>query len=482
MENIHLKTVDPISQSLLRAVARRGLSLNWERYEGLQPTDGFQRLGLSCPYGCMEGPCRIDPFGYGPDQGLCGLDRDSMVSAFLLRLVLLGTMQCFQGVFQEPRMDPVIEALSEPFAKKYGRGYPSASDLLEGSKMLDRPDASPEEMLLQCFRLAILVLHQLASVQGPVSRWPCRVGYGLASRERPSVGVAGGVSPETVRILEAVQGKGILSLGDWIGGEDQFLPFLCTSGEAELAIGSGLLDALILSPGADPGLIKTTEAAEVPWIKSRNIDDPREVFKLAEGHFHAKGGEIPIEGMPPVEEGDVLASDKALEEWLGQGEWPGYALVGGSDSLSFSLGWIPVELAKAMEADGFPAFGWGDAGLWLLKGGLHRETGDRPGRPLLHPTSGPLQFIRVLAKREELNKLKGVCWTGMRGCQELVLAIGTALLGIRVSIASPLPIWGSPLVRDLLQSAIEELGGGLAHYDHPAELSELRTWFLGQEG
>ena len=47
MESIHFKTVDPVSQELLRGASRRGLGLNWERYEKQQPQDGFLRLGLS---------------------------------------------------------------------------------------------------------------------------------------------------------------------------------------------------------------------------------------------------------------------------------------------------------------------------------------------------------------------------------------------------------------------------------------------------
>ena len=59
--------------------------MNWERYERQQPQDGFVRLGLSCPVGCMQGPCRIDPFRRGAEKGICGLTGDGMVAAFLLR-------------------------------------------------------------------------------------------------------------------------------------------------------------------------------------------------------------------------------------------------------------------------------------------------------------------------------------------------------------------------------------------------------------
>ena len=93
METIHFKTVDPVSQDLLRNASQKGIGLNWERYEKQQPQDGFLRLGLSCPYGCMQGPCRIDPYGRGPQSGICGLDRDGMVAAFLLRLSLQGALE-----------------------------------------------------------------------------------------------------------------------------------------------------------------------------------------------------------------------------------------------------------------------------------------------------------------------------------------------------------------------------------------------------
>ena len=48
MESIHVKTVDPVGQELLRGAAAKGLDLGWERYERLQPQDGFLRTGLSC--------------------------------------------------------------------------------------------------------------------------------------------------------------------------------------------------------------------------------------------------------------------------------------------------------------------------------------------------------------------------------------------------------------------------------------------------
>ncbi len=39
----------------------------------------------------MQGPCRIDPFGEGPDRGVCGATADTMVARGLARAIAGGT-------------------------------------------------------------------------------------------------------------------------------------------------------------------------------------------------------------------------------------------------------------------------------------------------------------------------------------------------------------------------------------------------------
>src|SRR4030066_2110250 len=108
MDTIHLKTVDPLSQELLKSAYQRGIKINWDRYEKLQPQDGFLRVGLSCPFGCLQGPCRIDPFGRGPDRGICGLDRDGMVSALLLRLTVQGALEAMKELPSLEKVPPLF--------------------------------------------------------------------------------------------------------------------------------------------------------------------------------------------------------------------------------------------------------------------------------------------------------------------------------------------------------------------------------------
>src|SRR5450830_1228688 len=148
METIHFKTVDPVSQDLLRDASRKGIGLNWERYEKQQPQDGFLRLGLCCPYGCMQGPCRIDPFGRGTQSGICGLDRDGMVAAFLLRLSLQGALETMA---LHPGLGNTEITLPAPLASKaaavpgaMGSQPLSFAEILESVRMLARPSAVPE--------------------------------------------------------------------------------------------------------------------------------------------------------------------------------------------------------------------------------------------------------------------------------------------------------------------------------------------------
>ena len=163
METIHLKTVDPVSQELLRSAAQRGIELPWERYEKLQPQDGFLRLGLSCPFGCMQGPCRIDPFGRGAQKGICGLGRDEMAAGMLLRLCLQGAMDALgsaaasDGV-PEVQFSATLGKMVSLALSENGQADLSADDIVKASTMLGRSSFTCQELIAQAFRLSLLTL------------------------------------------------------------------------------------------------------------------------------------------------------------------------------------------------------------------------------------------------------------------------------------------------------------------------------------
>ncbi len=84
------KSTDPAVRSLLEISHEKDYSTIWDRYEEQQPQCGFGSLGICCKI-CMQGPCRIDPFGENATRGACGADADLIVARNLLRSIAAGT-------------------------------------------------------------------------------------------------------------------------------------------------------------------------------------------------------------------------------------------------------------------------------------------------------------------------------------------------------------------------------------------------------
>ena len=67
-----------------------GIEMVWERHDEQDPHCGFGTLGLCCK-NCNLGPCRIDPFGEGPQVGTCGADRDVISARNMARHAAAGS-------------------------------------------------------------------------------------------------------------------------------------------------------------------------------------------------------------------------------------------------------------------------------------------------------------------------------------------------------------------------------------------------------
>jgi hypothetical protein len=484
METIHFKTVDPVSQDLLRAASQKGLDLNWERYEKQQPQDGFLRLGLACPYGCMQGPCRIDPYGRGADRGICGLDRDGMAAASLLRLTLQGVMEAMH-LHRADCSDAQI-AWSAPLDKKAVaamekfRGAPlSTREIIESVLMLSRPSATPEALVRQSLRLALLGIG-LAERDRKTEKSPgfmgCRAGYGLLAGDAITIGMAGAIPDALVRALveEAAGLKNpevrLVSLGDWIPAGNDVVPIVCTSGEAETVLASGRFNLLLAGPRTDPGLLALCTKMNVPLVSSVDTSGAAAIIKQARAAFDRR---IPASFAPDatlIGKGKLSLGAAEVETALKDGRSTKVALLGGADTLLQSLGHLPVELAKALRGENHAVASWGDAALWMVKADL--PVG------ILDADEGPLSAVRVLAAKGKLTALKGICFTGLKDCREFAFALGLAALGLKVSLAVPLPLWGSEKVRTTLRENLAAAGGLLTHLDHPAKADELLDWFL----
>ena len=84
-----VNTITADGRLLLKKMERDGVDSVWDRFQAQLPNCGFCEMGLSCRI-CVMGPCRIDPFGEGPQRGVCGADADIMVARNLGRMIAAG--------------------------------------------------------------------------------------------------------------------------------------------------------------------------------------------------------------------------------------------------------------------------------------------------------------------------------------------------------------------------------------------------------
>ena len=83
------RSADPATVEMLGHVAAENLSVAWDRHEAMEPQCGFGQLGICCR-NCTMGPCRIDPFGEGPTEGICGAGADIIAARNLIRMIAGG--------------------------------------------------------------------------------------------------------------------------------------------------------------------------------------------------------------------------------------------------------------------------------------------------------------------------------------------------------------------------------------------------------
>ncbi|MCS7286466.1 MAG: anaerobic carbon-monoxide dehydrogenase catalytic subunit [Anaerolineae bacterium] len=90
MKAVKEKSWCPSVQEMLRLAEKLDIETVWCRYEAQLPQCGFGELGTCC-HNCLQGPCRIDPFGEGPQKGVCGANADTIVARNLARAIAAGT-------------------------------------------------------------------------------------------------------------------------------------------------------------------------------------------------------------------------------------------------------------------------------------------------------------------------------------------------------------------------------------------------------
>lgn len=84
------RSTDPAVLQMIAKAEKMGVTTVWDRYEAMTPQCGFGETGLCCRH-CLQGPCRINPFGDEPKTGTCGASADVMVARGIDRAIAAGT-------------------------------------------------------------------------------------------------------------------------------------------------------------------------------------------------------------------------------------------------------------------------------------------------------------------------------------------------------------------------------------------------------
>ena len=82
-------SIDGSVTYLFKKTHQKGLQTVWERSEQQHPRCGFGEMGTCC-HNCYMGPCRIGPFGKGPQEGVCGAKPETIVSRNFVRMIAAG--------------------------------------------------------------------------------------------------------------------------------------------------------------------------------------------------------------------------------------------------------------------------------------------------------------------------------------------------------------------------------------------------------
>jgi len=140
MTDLQKMTIDPAIQKLLEIAEADGIELAWDRLEAQQPQCGFGRLGLCCR-NCAQGPCRIDPFGEGPQLGVCGATADTIVARNFVRMIAAGA-----SAHSDHGRDMALTLLAAAEGEAPDYTIRDVNKLLEVAEFLKVPTKSRETM------------------------------------------------------------------------------------------------------------------------------------------------------------------------------------------------------------------------------------------------------------------------------------------------------------------------------------------------
>lgn len=474
MKQVRRKSLDPVLPALVQAARKAGSSLIWERYEKQLPQDGFGRLGLTC-YDCLQGPCRLHPFGEEPQVTICGRSNDDLVSTWLENKVTLANVA---------RRSLAWELLT--YAQARGITSDDLNTIRDIVCSQDIPGPVNDSVGRSLARAGQAMALDEAIVTLADFLWPTadnqrlKWGTGHLNSEGINIGLYC-CSPLLVAALrEKCQTLGEKISLLLIGGDNFFrhmgLPVVPSSRQ-EAVLLSGLIDILLVSDKAfSSGLARMAKEINISVLvtpaicNEKDIDTTwQQLLQLIERRpacnvnpqLTNQAKEIMF---PKIE--DIVAD---LADGLKSNRYRGFCFFGGSSNVKHTNDEVLVALTKAFLTSDVVCLAAGDGLLNLCK----YDEGEHI-IPLgsLYDMSCGWKIVEQVANKlgnspQELPVI--VIYPEMTTVIELSQAMGWAHRGITTYIGTPLPVWGS---RETVARLQEE---GLLLVSKPVSAEETRS-------
>ena len=484
MLQVRQKSSIPAAIDVNRRTAEAGIPLSWDRYEEQLPLCGFTQNGLNCS-ACLQGPCRINPFGDAPSHGICGIDAAQMVLHSLVEKVRRGAIDhvnvWLSGVGEhEPAATLSSEKATAALASRLPApvlAHLAERSLLPRDVVLDVVTAGDpffvDRGMLEQTRSSLLRLGVCAIVSSlGVCQATSATARGRSEAPSPpsSDGVMillDGVAPAGfVARLEASLASqddvGLASTSQVHASGARFL----VPGSPELAVASGLADFVIQSElGGYPSLGDLCDQMDIPHLTIASGDgwpDLADVLQRARAH-HTRQARPLLDGGEAMESpADGWPADigETVRTAVRQGAVRGVVLlVVGTNirqthferTAGVVKGLLAHDVVVLLAADAVRAAHLLDD-LPAAAGRVLQALMRGRSRPWfsagsVFESARALEVFGPLAGAEGFGAAPvAATFLEIPSFAFLAAAIGWLGLGVSTQIGSPLPIWGSPSI------------------------------------
>ncbi len=492
MERIHKKSALPETSDLLHAAHDLGAELAWERYEQQLPLCAFTSNGLNCRK-CFQGPCRINPFGDEPSQGVCGADRDQIVMETLFQATLEGVLESTRalallgvvGTDQElPDLAPGLPAGIAERLSKTGLLPVRKADLLSVQNGFFSHKGYAAQTLRDLARMGLIHYGILCQTASSLAGLP----GGAAVDPRGLNVLLVGQSPAGLlqALIQAGQRAGSRPINVFGQGAHRphAVPAAADQGSMELLLGMNL-DALVVAPNASwPGLEALAAKYGIPIVLADGGKSHAETAALvidqashhAQTAFYGTTARTIRPGAIGI--GPVLDRAQELKQAFAASRIRGVVVLFGEAYVKETFFERTLACMEAALAEKALVLLGGDLGPQAEA--LYAELGRRKGAQL-EAFAGALKQdglppVSVAGSLCELPRLVsllgGLSGQGEGAVPTVVTfpeffrtstwagAVSLLSLGFTVQIGARLPFWGSPSLTRLLQTEWGAITGG----------------------